>query len=107
MLEYQLKIDADGNVRYLMNQKGANVAGKMAFAQAVRIIGGEMPYVTEAFAEYPLTSDGVYFFDAMYRVTEDDKDDGDLIRLSAKSQAISLKSTFPKGEGNGNDLNEG
>ena len=69
MLEYQLKVDANGNVRYLMKQEGANVAGKMAFAQAKTMIGMEMPWVTEEFADYPLTSDGVYFFDAMYRVT--------------------------------------
>ena len=71
MLEYQLKADADGNVRYLMKQAGANVAGKMAFAQAVTAVGCGTPWVTEEFEEYPLTSDGVYFFDAMYRVIED------------------------------------
>ena len=72
MLEYQLKTDKDGNVRYLMKQKGANVVGKMAYAQAVTMVGCEMPYVTEEFEEYPVTSDGVYFFDAMYRVIEDE-----------------------------------
>lgn len=72
MLDYQLKIDANGNVRYLMKQDGANVAGVMAFAQAKTMIGCGTPAVTEEFAEYPLTSDGVYFFDAMYRVSEDE-----------------------------------
>ena len=75
MLEYQLKTDANGNVRYLMKQNSANVAGRMAYAQAVTMVGCGTPAVTEEFADYPLTGDGVYFFDAMYRVTEEDDDD--------------------------------
>lgn len=71
MLEYQLKYDKDGNVRYLMKQKGANVAGRMAYAQAVTMIGCGTPAVTEEFEEYPMTSDGVYYFDAAYRVRDD------------------------------------
>ena len=69
MLEYQLKYDKNGKVRYLMKQKGANVAGVMSYEQAIKKIGGEMPWVSEEFEDYPLTSDGVFFFDAMYRVT--------------------------------------
>lgn len=72
MLEYQLKYDKNGKVRYLMKQAGANVAGVMSYEQAIKKIGGEMPWVSEEFEDYPLTGDGVFFFDAMYRVTEDE-----------------------------------
>lgn len=71
MLEYQLKYDKNGKVRYLMKQAGANVAGVMSYEQAIKKIGGEMPWVTDEFEDYPLTGDGVFFFDAMYRVTEE------------------------------------
>ena len=70
MLDYQLKIDAKGNVRYLMKQDGANVAGVMSYEQAIKKIGGEQPWVTEEFETFPVTADGVFYFDAMYRVTE-------------------------------------
>lgn len=72
MLEYQLKADKDGKVRYLMKQAGANVAARTTYREALRMIGGEAPYVTHEFEDYPLTADGVYYFDAMYRLTEDE-----------------------------------
>lgn len=70
MLDYQLKIDAGGNVRYLMKQDGANVAGKMAFEKALKLLSKGTPMVTEEFEAFPVTADGVFYFDAMYRVTE-------------------------------------
>ena len=72
MLEYQLKVEKDdGLVRYLMKQDGANVVCAMPYANAMKIVKKGTPRVTEEFFDYPLTSDGVYYFDAMYRLTPD------------------------------------
>ena len=60
-------------IRYLMKQNGANVTGKMPYRDAMNILKQGEVYVTDEFEGYPLTADGVYYFDAMYRVYEDEQ----------------------------------
>ena len=53
-------------VRYLMKQKGGNVTGCTSPESAMWMLTNDKskkPRMAEEFAEYPLTADGVYFFD--------------------------------------------
>lgn len=74
-VDYMLQYRWGGGdmIRYLMKQKGANVTGKMPYRDAMNILKQGEAYVTDEFEGYPLTADGVYYFDAMYRVYEDEQ----------------------------------
>ena len=53
-------------VRYLMKQKGGNVTGHTSMKSAMWMLTNDrakVPHITEEFPGYPLTADGVYFFD--------------------------------------------
>lgn len=53
-------------VRYLMKQKGGNVEGKTSPKSAMWMLTNDkskVPHMTEEFQGFPLTADGVYFFD--------------------------------------------
>ena len=53
-------------VRYLMKQKGGNVEGKTSPKSAMWMLTNDkakVPHMTEEFPGFPLTADGVYFFD--------------------------------------------
>jgi len=53
-------------VRYLMKQKGGNVEGKTSPKSAIWMLTNDkakVPHMTEEFPGFPLTADGVYFFD--------------------------------------------
>ena len=53
-------------VRYLMKQKGGNVEGKTSPQSAMWMLTNDkskVPHMTEEFPGFPLTADGVYFFD--------------------------------------------
>lgn len=53
-------------VKYLMKQKGGNVTGCTSPESAMWMLTNDRskkPRMAEEFAEYPLTADGVYFFD--------------------------------------------
>ena len=52
-------------VRYLMKQKGGNVEGKTSPQSAMWMLTNDkakVPHMTEEFPGFPLTADGVYFF---------------------------------------------
>lgn len=53
-------------VRYLMKQKGGNVEGKTSPKSAMWMLTNDkakVPHMTEEFPGFPLTADGVYYFD--------------------------------------------
>lgn len=53
-------------VRYLMKQKGGNVTGCTTLESATWMLTNDRsknPRMSEEFPGYPLTADGVYFFD--------------------------------------------
>ena len=53
-------------VRYLMKQKGGNVTGCTSPESALWMLTNDkkkVPHMSEEFPEYPLTADGIYFFD--------------------------------------------
>ena len=69
MNEYNLKVnEATGKVRYVMVQKGGNVQGETPYESALWMLndgakkhGGVR--MTDEIEGYPLTADGVYFFE--------------------------------------------
>ena len=61
-------------VRYLMRQKDGNVTGHTSPESAMWMLTNDRkkaPHMSEEFPAYPLTADGVYYFDAAYRVRDD------------------------------------
>ena len=64
MVNWILTQNGDGTVNYLMKQKGCNVTGKTKFESALGLLrlAKKDVRVSAEFPEYPLTSDGVYFF---------------------------------------------
>lgn len=53
-------------VRYLMKQKGGNVLGQTSPGSAMWMLTNDkkkVPHMTDEFPGFPLTADGVYFFD--------------------------------------------
>ena len=64
MAEYTLKVnEATGKVRYLMKQNGANVTGETSVQSAMWMLKRGEVERTDEFEGYPLTADGVYFFE--------------------------------------------
>lgn len=52
-------------VRYLMKQKGGNVEGKTSPKSAMWMLTNDkakVPHMTQEFPGFPLTADGVYYF---------------------------------------------
>ena len=64
MAEYTLKVnEATGKVRYLMKQSGANVVGETSVQSAMWMLKRGEVKRTDEFEGFPLTADGVYFFE--------------------------------------------
>lgn len=81
-------------VRYLMKQKGGNVEGKTSPQSAMWMLTNDkakVPHMTEEFPGFPLTADGVYFFDGKV-------EDGEA--TSSVSELCS-EPPSPEGEGSG------
>lgn len=60
-------------VRYLMKQKGGNVEGKTSPKSAMWMLTNDkakVPHMSEEFPGFPLTADGVYYFDGEVEETE-------------------------------------
>lgn len=80
-------------VKYLMKQNGGNVEGKTSFQSAIWMLTNDkkkVPHMSEEFPGYPLTADGVYFFDGAI------EEGGTTSSVSGKPLTPS-----PEGEGSG------
>ena len=90
MLNYILKIDEHGEVRYLMKQTNCAVAGKMPFDSAMHILksGGKIR-ASEIYEGFPITSDNKYFFEGEY------EEDETAIELGADGLPIPAKGEKP------------
>ena len=67
MIDYMLKMDNAGMVRYLMEQKDCNVTGTMPIQNACDMLRNGAVNASDRHPGYPITADGTFFFDAMYR----------------------------------------
>ena len=64
MNDFGLKVnEATGKVRYLMKQNGANVTGETSVQSAMWMLKRGEVKRTDEFEGFPLTADGVYFFE--------------------------------------------
>ena len=64
MNEYNLKMnEATGKVRYVMVQKGGNVQGETSLEGALWMLKRGKAHTSDEVEGYPLTADGVYFFE--------------------------------------------
>lgn len=64
MKDFGLKVnEATGKVRYLMKQNGANVTGETSVQSAMWMLKHGKVKRSEEFEGFPLTADGVYFFE--------------------------------------------
>ena len=64
MNEYNLKVnEATGKVRYVMVQKGGNVQGETSLEGALWMLKRGTAWTSDEIEGYPLTADGVYFFE--------------------------------------------
>ena len=70
MLNWVLKRNEEGKVHYLMKQKSCNVTGWTPAESALFVLREGKPRVSNEFPEFPLTSDGEYFFAAEYEQEE-------------------------------------
>ena len=69
-IDWELRKTREGTVRYLMVQDGCTVTGMAPCDAALKMLWGKDVYASNAYEGYPLTADGVYYFDGVYRVYE-------------------------------------
>ena len=79
MSDYILNRDAEGKVGYLYVNDGKHpVVGRTKFENARWMIGNDkrkVPRMSGEYAGYPLTADGVYFFDGAIEQADDAVDE--------------------------------
>ena len=83
-------------VRYLMKQKGGNVEGMTSPNSAMWMLTNDkakVPHMTQEFPGFPLTADGVYFFDG-------DVEDGEA------TSSVTADAVLPAPEGEGPEETE-
>ena len=88
---YSVMVGDKPMVKYLMKQKGGNVLGQTSPGSAMWMLTNDrkkVPHMTEEFPGFPLTADGVYFFDG-------DVEDGEA------TSSVSGKPLTPSPEGEG------
>ena len=95
MDDFNLKIcPENGNVKYIMSQKTANVQHEMPFEQALKMLAGETVSKSDKFEGFPITADGVYYFAGEFVKNRNDVDS--TIELGADGFPIPATATTKK-----------
>lgn len=102
---YSVMVGDKPMVRYLMKQKGGNVEGKTSPKSAMWMLTNDktrVPHMTEEFPGFPLTADGVYFFDGRVDEGETTSSGTEARGEDVGTSFVSgeAAATFPKGIGN-------
>ena len=91
---YSVMVGDKPMVRYLMKQKGGNVEGKTSPKSAMWMLTNDKakaPHMSEEFPGFPLTADGVYFFDGEVEDVSGETNEAE----GATSSVSASAATFP------------
>lgn len=97
MVDYVLKRDENGMVRYLYRNDGKHpYVGKTKIESAEWMLRQGEVRVSEEYEGFPVTANGMYFFEAEVGVKEDEGE------ATSSDPTLRVGPPSPKGEGSGN-----
>ena len=97
MVDYVLKRDENGMVRYLYRNDGEHpYVGKTKIESAEWMLGQGEVRVSEEYEGFPVTANGMYFFEAEVGVKEDEGE------ATSSDPTLRVGPPSHKGEGSGN-----